>query len=59
MQKNYSSSSSSSVNLSACSRLSVGLKDIVETLTDDAATLIRLRVDSFEHLRVPVQTGLK
>ena len=33
------------------------LKDIVETLTGDAATLNRLRVDSFEYLRVPVETG--
>ena len=32
----------SCVNLSACSRLSVDLKDIEETLTGDAATLSRL-----------------
>ena len=44
----------SCVNLSACSRLSVGLRDIVETLTGNAATLI----DSFEYLRVTVETGL-
>ena len=37
----------SCVNFSACSRLSVGLKDIVETLTGDAAILIRLTVNSF------------
>ena len=34
------------------------LKYIVETLTVDAATLSRLRVYSFEYLRVPVETGL-
>ena len=36
----------SSVNLSACSRLSVDHKDIVETLTGDAGIL---KVDSFEY----------
>ena len=48
----------SCVNLSACSRLSVGLKDIVEILTGDVATQGRLRVDFFEYLRVPVETDL-
>ena len=38
--------SRSCVNLSACSRLSVGLKDIVKTLNEDADTLSRLRIDS-------------
>ena len=42
----------SSVNLSVCSRFSVCLKDIVETLTRDAAIV---KVDSFEYLRVPVE----
>ena len=49
----------SCVNFSACSRLSVGLKDIVETLTGDAATLSRLILNSFEYLRVPVEMGLQ
>ena len=35
------------------------IKDIVETLTWDAATLSRLRVDSFEYLRLPVETGIE
>ena len=42
----------SCVNFSAYSRLSVGLKDTVDTLTGDATTLCRLRVESFEYLRV-------
>ena len=32
----------SCVILSACSRIAVGLRDIVETLTGDAATVSRL-----------------
>ena len=48
----------SCVNLSACSRLSVGLKDLVETLTGDAGALSGLGVDSFEYLSFPVEEGL-
>ena len=39
-------------------RHSLRLKDIVETLTGDAATLSQLRVDSFEYLGALVETGL-
>ena len=40
-------------------RHSRNIKDIVETLTWDAATLSKFRVDPFEYLRVPVETFLK
>ena len=49
----------SCINLCTGSRLSVGLKDKVERLTEDAATLTRLKVDFSEYLRVPVDTCLK
>ena len=45
----------SCVNLSTYRRLSVGLRDIVETLTGMQV----LSVNSYEYLRVPVETGLK